>query len=191
MKLSVGILTYTLDPVLRQFTQRAIKTFKPCADELIVVENGGEDVWEADIFVHYKKNQGYTRGVNTILKVATGDYIAFVSNDIALLDGDLHDLCIPDTVVSPDIHPINGSGYSGAMFVIPRNILEQVGYLDEGMVLRYSDTEYNDRLIALGIKTLCSDKVLVDHVADHTITKTFNMSAGDEDYYRKVTSERK
>jgi GT2 family glycosyltransferase len=181
--LTVGILTATIDKSLEKMTADCIFSFDGQADELIVVESGGEEDWVADISVRYKKSCGFTRGVNAILKNASNDYVLFVSNDIVLKDGNIHDLCIPDTVTSPDIFPHMESGFSGAMFCIPKSVLKKVGYLNEKMVQRYSDTEFGERLVAMGIPIKVIDSVKVDHKVDQTVHLFPKLTEDDKNQY--------
>jgi GT2 family glycosyltransferase len=186
MTLTIGILTYTINDEYRDMTQKCIDSFKNYADELIVVENGGKYNWEADIFVKYIENVGYTKGVNTILELATSDYILFISNDVTLTYGNLKDLCLPNTVTSPNIFPHHESGFSGAIFCVPRTVLDKVGYLDERMVLRYSDTEYAERLLKNHIPIKQVSGISTEHLVDQTIHLTFDMAKNDAEVYKNV-----
>jgi len=82
---------------------------------------------------------GFTKAVNTGLSIARGDYVAVVNNDI-VLEGNIRDMC-KNAVVSPKM---NGKEqyFWGCFFVIPRKVLETVGYLDEQFYLYCSDTDY-------------------------------------------------
>lgn len=178
--LSLGVLSYSLTPHHEALTQNALLSYAGQADELVVVENGGSVDWVADIFIKFAENQGYTKGINAILKNATKDYIALVSNDTRLLAGNLRDLCVENTVTYPKLDTLD---IKGAFFVVPRSVMEKVGILDEGMKLRYSDTEYFDRLAQYGVPVKQIDSVLVHHDIDQTIHLTLDQAQGDREYY--------
>lgn len=181
--LSVGILTCTLDTTFAEMTWKCIKSFQPQADELIVVESAGEYTWDADVLVKYKKSCGYTKGVNTIFRVAKGDYVLFTSNDTELLEGNLKDLCIPNTVTSPRIFPSHTSGLSGVAFCMPRNLIESFGVLDEHMVMQWSDNEFAERLVKAGIPIKSVDTVFFSHAVDQTVHLFKDMAKNDKTYY--------
>ena len=181
--LSVGILTCTLDENFRKMTQKCIDSFKPQADELIVVESAGDHTWDADVFVKYKKSCGYTKGVNTIFRVAKGDYVLFTSNDTELLEGNLKDLCIPNTVTSPKIFPSHKSGLSGVSFCMPRNLIESFGLLDEHMIMQHSDNDFARRLMKANIPIKVVDTVFFSHAVDQTVHLFMDMAKNDKKYY--------
>ncbi len=172
MKLSLGILAYTLDSELESLTKEAIESYQN-VDELIVVENGGQGDYEADTFVRLKRNCDFTAGMNTILRVAKCDYIALVSNDTSLVSGNLRDLCVPDTVTSPLEQQRDLPELNGAFFVIPRTVLEKTGPLDENKFTTYgSDEEYKQRLKDMGIPFRRIDSVVISHLQMQTVSKT-------------------
>lgn len=83
--LSLVIPHWPLDEETNEALRRCVSSF-PVECERIVVVNEGT---------------GYARNVNTGLRLATRDYIAVVNNDCRLADGDVYDLCVPETVTSP------------------------------------------------------------------------------------------
>jgi len=186
--ISLGILTYTYNDEIKAMTQKAIDSYREHADELIVVENGGDADWsdQCDVFIRFKENQGYTRGCNAILQAGRGDYLMVVNNDTYLLEGDIRDLCVPWTVTRPvdDSNPHHNT-FSGAFFVIPRQIMEHTGILDEGMKLRFSDTQYGERLIKAQVPIKRIETVKFHHYLSQTVLKTLKMADYDEMYYQQ------
>jgi GT2 family glycosyltransferase len=193
MELSLGILAFSVEPRFIAMTQLAIDSYRG-AEEIIVVENGPYHEYSGvDTYIRFSENQFFTKAANTILKMAKHEYVAVVNNDTHLEMGDLHSLCKPDTVVSPfittqpDLKP-----FMGSFFVIPKTIIEKVGYLDEQFQLYYSDTDYLTRLTNAGVKMEREDSVLVYHhigsSTEHLNTKT-ELRKGLEDdkprYYKK------
>ena len=75
------------------------------------------------------------------------------------------------------------SGFSGAMFCIPKSVLKKVGYLNEKMVQRYSDTEFGERLVAMGIPIKVIDSVKVDHKVDQTVHLFPKLTEDDKNQY--------
>lgn len=108
-------------------------------DELILVVNDGI---------------GFAKAVNKGLKLAKGDHIMVVNDDIRWVQGDLKDLCV-DCVTSPKVNAVS-QDFWGSFFCIPRKVLEQVGYLDEQFEMGYfEDDDYIMRLKEAGIEMKC------------------------------------
>lgn len=141
MKISLVIPHVPVTDDHHRILMRCIESMKGW-DELIVLSDMGE--------------AGFTKKVNDGIRMATGDYIMVVNNDVQWMNGDLKSLCIENTVTSPVL--LNTSGemseqyFWGCFFVIPRKVLEKVGYLDEQFFLYCSDTDYVRRLKNEGIE---------------------------------------
>ncbi len=99
-----------------------LESLKGQYEELILVVNEGI---------------GFGKAFNYGFKYATGDYIAAVSNDTVLLEGNLSDLCVPDTVTSPMVNSVLRDEFWACFFVWPRNVYEKVGGFDETFGLAY------------------------------------------------------
>lgn len=190
-QLSLGIIAFSVEPEFIAMTQKAIDSYRG-ADEIIVVENGPFHQYDGvDTYVRFSENQFFTRAANAILRMAKHEYVAVVNNDTHLESGDLHSLCKPDTVVSPLITTQQDIGpFVGSFFVIPKSILEKVGYLDEQFTVYYSDTDYLTRLTTADIKIEQEKSVLVYH---HIGTSTqYLNSKGEEDgerYHKKYGTD--
>lgn len=166
--LSLGIISYGVTEDLTDTTKLAINSYRPQVDELIVVENAGHIPYEADVMISFQENQYFTRAANAILRIAREDYIAVVNNDTYLISGDLEDLCIPDTITSPNPPHEAEDGIRGWFFVIPKSILPILGYLDEKYVHFNSDVDMVNRIKELGIAWKTVSSVIVNHFEDLT-----------------------
>lgn len=151
--LSMVIPTFTFNKDLEDMTERCILSYLDQVDELIVVEDAGMFSINlqklADTYVYHKTNLGFTKNANLGWKITTGNFVAIVNSDTYLVEGNLRDLCIPGKVTSPlyknqDWGGQEG-GLSGSFFVVPREIFESRGILNEEMHTWRSDSEYNDR----------------------------------------------
>ena len=140
MGISVIIPHYPFNEEIDNKLKRCIESLNGY-DELIVVVNNGT---------------GFAKAVNQGLKLAKGDYIMVVNNDIEWKSGSLSDLCIEGSVTSPKV---NGQAqpFWGSFFCIPRKVYEEVGGLDEQFEIGYyEDEDYIKRLEQAGIMMLCN-----------------------------------
>ena len=98
---------------------------------------------------------GFAVNVNVGLRIATGEYLAVVTNDTEVVGGNVYDLCLPGTVTSPLVLEKPGvepGGFHGAFWAIPRDVLERVGPLDERFEgAFYEDDDYLQRLREAGV----------------------------------------
>lgn len=140
--------------------------------ELIVVVNHGD---------------GFAKSVNRGLKLAKGDYIMVVNNDIEMTEGTLEMLAVPNTVTSP-----RSNGWSqpfwGSFFCIPRNVYERIGGLDEQFEIGYyEDDDYIKRLELAGIPMKCIEECNIVTFGGATM-KLFNvkeLSEANKDKFLK------
>lgn len=124
------------------FNEEIDNTLKRCVaslsgyDELIIVVNNGT---------------GFAKAVNQGLKLAKGDYIMVVNNDVEWKSGNLKDLCVESTVTSPKVNNAE-QPFWGSFFCIPRSVYESIGGLDEQFGIGYyEDEDYAKRLEQAGI----------------------------------------
>lgn len=141
MKLSVVIPHWPIAPELETYLSACCESLPP-VDEIIIVVNDGI---------------GFAAAVNRGLRIAHGDYIAVVSNDIVWKDGDINDLCIPGKVTSPLMNgERNRHNFWGTFFVLPREVYQKIGPLDERFTLAYyEDDDYIRRLQMEDIEIKC------------------------------------
>jgi glycosyltransferase involved in cell wall biosynthesis len=133
-RLSAVIPHWPLDDEVDQALRTCLASL-PSTCEKIVVVNAGT---------------GFAVNVNLGLRVATGEYVAVVTNDSQVVEGDVYDLCVPGTVTSPVVLEkpgIEPAGFHGAFWVAPREVLELIGPLDERFEGGfYEDDDYLQRL---------------------------------------------
>jgi glycosyltransferase involved in cell wall biosynthesis len=112
---------------------------------------------DCEKIVVVNQGTGFAVNVNIGLRLASGDYIAVVSNDSRVVQGDVYDLCEPRTVTSPLVLEKPGverGGFHGAFWVAPREVLDQVGLLDERFEgAFFEDDDYLARLKQAGVPT--------------------------------------
>lgn len=111
-------------------------------------------VFERIIVVNEINTIGFTKAVNHGLRVAQGDFIMVVNNDVTWDSGSIEDLCLADAVTSPKMNN-EPQSFWGCFFVIPRKILDKIGLLDEQFYLYCSDTDFIMRLRQAGIERRC------------------------------------
>lgn len=122
-KISVVIPHYPFSDGINEKLKKCIAGLSG-ADEILVIVNN---------------KIGFAKAVNQGLKVASGDYIMVVNNDLEIT-GDIRSLCVPGTVTSP---VVNGreQKFWGCFFVIPRDVYEKVGGLDEEFEIGYFEDD--------------------------------------------------
>ncbi len=164
LSLSLVIPHWSLDAETDDALRRCVGSF-PLECERIVVVNDGT---------------GYGHNVNVGLRLASGDYIAVVNNDCRLSDGDIYDLCVPETVTSPLVigerqgfgESLEPGRFHGCFWVVPRTVLNQVGLLDERFERAYwEDDDFLARLRLAGIPTRQVASVRVRHIGGLTTVK--------------------
>jgi hypothetical protein len=140
--LSVVIPHWPLGHEVNASLQRCVQSLPDECEKIIVVNEG----------------TGFARNVNLGLRIASGEFMAVVGNDTYVTDGDVFDLCVAGTVTSPVVEEkesIDPNGFHGAFFVLPRSVIDEVGFLDEQFEGGfYEDDDYLHRLRIAGVPTL-------------------------------------
>ena len=112
---------------------------------------------DCEKIVVVNQGTGFAVNVNVGLRLATGDYVAVLSNDSRVVAGDVYDLCLPGAVTSPLVLEkpgIEPGGFHSAFWVAPRDVLARVGPLDERFEgAFFEDDDYLQRLRQDGIPT--------------------------------------
>ena len=148
-RLSAVIPHWPLDEELDQALRVCLDSLPPDCEKIVVVNEG----------------TGFAVNVNIGLALATGDYVAVVTNDSEVIQGDVYDLCVPGTVTSPlvvDKPGIAPGAFHGAFWVAPRGVIERVGLLDERFEgAFFEDDDYLERLRREGIPAREIDSVSV------------------------------
>lgn len=179
-KLSIVIPTYTLNKELETLALEAIRSYRAYADELIVTEDGGryssEIMAKVDTYIYNWQNKGFTANVNRGWRQATGDFVAIVSSDTYLFEGNPRDLMIEGKVTSPEIINQNIDLMAGPFFVTPKEVTKERGYLREEMRTYSSDSEYESRI--RDIFQLVPEVKIYHHQAQSV--KVAGVEGGDE-----------
>jgi hypothetical protein len=140
-RLSVVTPHWPLDEEVDEALRTCLASLPPDCEKVVVVNEG----------------TGFARNVNIGLGLATGAYLAVVTNDSCVVEGDVYDLCIPGTVTSPLVlgkPGIEPGGFHGAFWPAPREVLDRVGFLDERFECAfYEDDDYLERLRRAGVPT--------------------------------------
>jgi hypothetical protein len=148
-RLSAVIPHWPLDEELNQALRVCLASLPPDCEKIVVVNQGTR----------------FAVNVNIGLGLATGDYVAVVTNDSEVIQGDVYDLCVPGTVTSPlvvDKPGIAPGAFHGAFWVAPRGVIERVGLLDERFEgAFFEDDDYLERLRREGIPAREIDSVSV------------------------------
>jgi hypothetical protein len=140
--LSVVVPHWPLDDEVDQALRACLVSLPPDCEKIVVVNQG----------------TGFAVNVNIGLRLARADYVAVVTNDCRVVEGDVYDLCVPGRVTSPLVLEkpgIEPRGFHGAFWVGPRVVLDQVGFLDERFEgAFFEDDDYLERLRQAGIPTM-------------------------------------
>jgi hypothetical protein len=148
--LSVVVPHWPLDDEVDGALRRCLVSLPDDCEKLVIVNEG----------------TGFAHNVNRGLRLASGDFVAVVGNDSRVVEGDVYDLCVPDTVASPLVvgkPGIEPRGFHGAFWVAPRDVIERVGPLDERFEgAFFEDDDYLERLRAEGIPTVQVQSVRVE-----------------------------
>lgn len=155
--------------------------------ELIVVDNASTHGSEymkryADIYIKLPSNRGWGGGLNTGMRVASGDILLFANNDIRIKTG-WADLLFArydskQKIGTVSIH--SRAGFSGAFFSIRREVYETIGEFDEkNFPLGHAqDCDYLYRLMAEG----WDDNVLVLNGFQHYGRRTYTQGEFENRY---------
>lgn len=188
---------YSIIMLIYHRSQELVDMARECLDslhyagsdsqEIIVVDNGSSVRYdwqdECDTYVRLNKNYGISHGWNTGLRVARGEYLVIVGDDIGARTGWLEAMeeaiKMPQAgMANPHVeHLPKGSGIvenyrwpSGACFMLSRNTLDKVGYFDQDTYwpAQFEDTDYWVRLIKAGLKIYTNYGVTVSHKEGQT-----------------------
>ena len=140
-RLTAVIPHWPLDPEVDESLRACLSSLPRDCEKIVVVNQG----------------TGFAVNVNIGLRLANGDYVAVVTNDSRVIEGDVYDLCVPGTVTSPLVLEkpgVEDMGFHGAFWVAPRDVLDRVGLLDEVFEgAFFEDDDYLQRLRQAGIPT--------------------------------------
>lgn len=137
-------------------------------DELILVECGEKNSdFKADIKINSLDRRTAEKAINLGLKIASGDFMAVVSNDTKVIVGNLKDLCKEGIVTSP-IQNEARQNFWGGFFVIPKEVYQKIGGFSEEFENYCSDDDYIQRLKRANIEMRCIETVSIIHYGGET-----------------------
>lgn len=140
-RLSVVVAHWPLDEEVDHALRLCLASLPGDCEKIVVVNDG----------------TGFARNVNIGLRLAGGDFVAVVTNDSRVVQGDVYDLCVTGTVASPLVLEkpgIEPGGFHGAFWVAPREVLDRVGPLDERFAgAFFEDNDFLERLRRAEIPT--------------------------------------
>jgi GT2 family glycosyltransferase len=162
--------------------------------EIIVVDNGSEDrtieycLDEKITFVSLPMNVGFPGACNIGMKVASGDALLLLNNDVVVTENWLSNMlkCLCSSreigIVGPCTNEVSGNQQVerlvGFCFLIKRELVERIGYLDEQFAPGYyEDDDYCHRAKQAGYELRIAGDVLVYHRGTASF-KPFNKGDG-------------
>jgi len=170
---------------IQSFTnsQKCIERVKDTVDsELIIVENIERFLSdEGNIYLGFKEPRSYAENFNSGLKLATGDYICSLNNDLILPDNWFNAIkecfeiphCGVATIESSQYNrppePRITEDFFGGVWVMKREVFEKVGYLDETFRHAFDDADYWVRVYQAGYKILMNKRIVAEHKGGATI----------------------
>ena len=164
---------------------RCIDTIKKCTTlpyDLIIVENSDEPLLEdeCDTHIYSNKFKSFAVNVNEGLHKSKSDYTVLVSNDIFVEDGWLEGMlkCFEDSKCGVS-YPLSRQfnidredkiepWFFGAIWMVSKEAIAKVGYLDERFINSFEDSDYWIRMMMSGYSLLLNRNVLVEHLVGAT-----------------------
>jgi len=142
-----------------------------------------------------ERNHGDTYSVNRGMKIAQGDFVLLLDSDVWFIQRGWLKNLIKDIESDPKIGIIapkflypDGTlqeGFEkmteticikGATFLIKREVIEKIGYFDEGYFPGYfAETDFCHRAFCAGFKSVSTPNSVVIHDEHKTISKTVDM----------------
>lgn len=191
MKTSVVIPCWITDTTQLSLTQRCVSSVRETSDvELILVDNGsklGSDYLkdEADVYINFPLNMGYTVAINNGFKHSSGKYLVAGNNDYFMSPGweeaQIEVLeCVKDAGIAclqvlggvPQSDFWEEPGTPGGWWMIKRDLQEKLGYMDEDFFNVFADYDYLWRMKNLTGKIVVSTpKVTVQHYGEASLGK--------------------
>lgn len=153
MKVAVVIPAYSATRELGDWAVKTALTWKPLCDDLIITEDSAyhRELHEiADLYILHEQLWP-AKNINLGWQIALmrgADYVAMMDLDAHWISGSLREACLPGKVTVPSIiqHPDTVS--IGPMFIVPKEISTERGFLDpeKGPRLQWFDADYHVRV---------------------------------------------
>ena len=157
MRLAVVIPTYSASQALCDVAVATGKGWRELADDLICVDDVdycGDLIEIADVFI-CNRNKGVAVNVNLGWKLALergADYVAMMDMDCSWVEGSLRKACIPGHVTVPSVLQFPEAVNIGPMFIVPKEVSEEYGFLDErggDWKNKWFDADYHVRVFGI------------------------------------------
>lgn len=182
--LSVIVANWNTTRYMNEKCIPAVRKHTEATHEIIVVDGKSNDATPeeigkmADATVMLPDNKGPGRAWNRGVSVAQGAYICILNSDAVVIDGCLDKMlrramqpdagivgCLsnktqkhserPAPIVMPDLEIQKGQFISFVCVIIPREVFEKVGPIDEQFVEgMFEDVDYNNRVRDAGYKVI-------------------------------------
>jgi len=131
-------------------TERCVNSYKHVGTEIIVIS----------------ENHAFAKNVNAGLKRANGDFLLVSNNDVIALPG-WYEYVVADRELG--ILSLTQRSDCGWGFVIPRQIYDLVGLLDENLCNSYEDYDYFIRCALAGYGRVFAPKAYAVHTGGVTL----------------------
>ncbi len=187
-------------------TRRCVESLRDGTDvdsELIIVDNGSRDgsaeyaSEHADKAVLLEANEGFAKGMNAGLRVATGEYVAFINNDTVFPSGwaaplitdfnanDNAGIVLPAVTAAGNPVTVRdapgeavivmlpfGEFPSGVVYLLRADVMRALGGWQE----RYGAASAEDLDLAFtvwahGLDVILDERVLVEHVSQASVKR--------------------
>lgn len=188
---SVIIPCWIIDEIQLKLTYSCIDSIRATSDvELIIIDNGsvlGKEYLqsEADIYIPFEKNMGYVKAINAGFAIAHGKYIVAGNNDYRMVSGwEEAQIEVLDKVNEAGIACLHteGSpkaeqfweetGTPGGWWMIKRETLDKLGYLDEIFFNVFADYDFLWRMRKeTGLRVIATPKVTVYHHGEVSLSR--------------------
>lgn len=189
MEISVVIPCWIVDRTLLEFTHRCVQSIRDTSNvELILIDNGSR-LWsdyltdEADILIKNKHNTGYAKAINSGFKLAKGKYLVAGNDDYEMSEGWTEKMKetfgIADCGIScphtegsdkPETY-WREIGTPGGWWMIQRETVAEIGFLDEQFFNVFADYDYLFRLWKLNKYVYSNPNITVKHYGEASLSK--------------------
>lgn len=154
-KVAVVIPSYSDSILHGEWAAKTALTWKPLCDDLIISDDAGyyEALHQvADLYLLHEQ-LWCADNMNLGWKVALArgaDFVAIMDMDAHWVSGSLRDACIPGKVTVPSIVQHPDTVNIGPMFIVPKEIAAERGFLSNGdgnWKTAWFDADYHQRVV--------------------------------------------
>ena len=150
-KIVVAIPYWECDPEKRQILNECINSFEGY-DQLLVLAGK-----QASLPI------AWNMCCDIAFDTMKADYVILSNDDVILNKGNLMNLCVKDTVLSPTVNNSVFKVFHAHIFALPKEIWKKIGRFDERYQVYWVDTDYAKRMVDAGVKIGISEAVNVIH----------------------------